>query len=89
MNQEGVAILDWTGTEIFETITFLLLQSMAKLPYRELSPKTHVANNAPFIVPFTDCLVFNRSFSVAGPRMWNSLPGALRLTADPNVFKNH
>jgi hypothetical protein len=39
-------------------------------------------------VPFThSAFVYNRSFSVAGPRMWNVLPLELRSIADIECFK--
>ena len=39
-------------------------------------------------VPFTHSnFVFNRSFTVAAPRLWNSLPLTVKRTTDINVFK--
>ena len=40
------------------------------------------------LVPRTKCKTFgDRSFAVAGPRVWNSLPSDVRNTVDLNTFK--
>ena len=44
---------------------------------------------AQLMVPFTrSALVFERAFSVAGPRLWNQLPQDLKLMAATERFKN-
>ena len=41
------------------------------------------------VVPFVRCKTFaEHSFSIQGPKMWNSLPEVLRGEADTDVFKS-
>ena len=41
-------------------------------------------------VPFTKRKTFaDRSFSIAGPRMWNGLPKTIRESPNTDCFKNH
>ena len=41
-------------------------------------------------IPFTrSSTVYDRAFSVAGPRLWNQLPLYLRVVSDTNVFKRN
>ena len=41
-------------------------------------------------VPFTtSSITINRAFSVAGPRLWNNLPYAIRSSSSLNVFKSN
>ena len=62
---------------------------LCDLIHRELHDRLlRSADQCLMCVPFTQSsLVFNRSFSVAGPRMWNTLPYELRCIADIDVFK--
>ena len=48
------------------------------------------ANSNVLNVPFTSSvMVFNRVFSVAGPRLWNSIPDRLRNIESSTDFKTH
>ena len=41
-------------------------------------------------VPFTKRKTFaDRSFSIAGPRLWNCLPKTIRESPNPDCFKKH
>ena len=41
-------------------------------------------------VPFTKRKTFvDRSFSIAGPRLWHGLPKTIRESPNPDCFKNH
>lgn len=53
-----------------------------------LDARPHRGQNMTLCIPFTrSSLVFERAFSVAGPRMWNHLPSSLRELTDTNDFK--
>ena len=39
--------------------------------------------------PSVDTLLGARSFSVAAPKLWNSLPPAVRMYTSPETFRRH
>ena len=62
----------------------------------ELKPTTSrlglrsTCHRTPLCVPFTKRKTFaDRSFSIAGPRLWNGLPKSIRESPNPDCFKNH
>ena len=47
-------------------------------------------DRTPLCVPFIKRKTLaDRSFSVAGPRLWNGLPKTIRESPNPDCFKNH
>ena len=45
--------------------------------------------NGTLAVPRSRTSLYDRSFSVSAPRLWNSLPVSLRHSTSLNVFKNN
>ena len=45
--------------------------------------------NGTLAVPMSHTSLYDRSFSVSAPRLWNSLPVSLRHSTSLNVFKNN
>ena len=46
-------------------------------------------SNASLSVPFVRTSFAARSFSVAAPKIWNSLPPAVRMCTGPNTFRGY
>jgi len=49
--------------------------------------RLRLAASVTYTVPKTRTRLGDRSFAVAGPRVWNSLPAALRVVEDYDQFK--
>ena len=61
-----------------------LKSTMSRLGLRSTCDRTLLC------VPFTKRKTFaDRSFSIAGPRLWNDLPKTIRESPNPDCFKKH
>jgi hypothetical protein len=65
------------------------LKDMLERP--KMNSTTRSMNNPNLLaIPKTKCKIFaDRSFSVAGPKLWNQLPVELRTTTSLDAFKNN
>ena len=63
----------------------LLLRPVAETYDRRLRSSV----NGTLAVPRSRTSLYDRSFSVSAPRLWNSLPVSLRHSTPLNVFKNN
>ena len=62
----------------------VLKSTTSRLGLRSTSDRTLLC------VPFTKRKTFaDRSFRMAGPRLWNGLPKTIRESPNPNCFKKH
>jgi hypothetical protein len=65
-----------------------LCDMICKVPQPIRYLRSSATNDNKLIVPYTKCKTFAaRSFSVYGPKLWNSLPVDLRRTESLEVFK--
>jgi len=76
-------------------VTFLTLHSSQPAYlhsdlHAHYSTRSLVLSNTNLLsVPFVRTSFGARSFSVAAPIIWNSLPPALRMCTSPNIFRCH
>jgi len=58
------------------------------LHIKEGHPRTRSSESHNFVVPSTKCKTFgDRCFSVAAPKLWNSLPCDIKLSVSLDIFK--
>ena len=65
------------------------LLGMAPVYLQDILSYAHYGQRVRLVVPFANSRYGQRSFSVAGPRLYNRLPCNIRSVEDINLFKNN